>query len=61
MKVWNFSECLSRQYLGSIKLGMVMHHYEPEYVTEIFVFKIKATFVSTRFSDMLKLLQPKLV
>ena len=35
VKVRNCSECLSRQYLWSNKLNMVMHHH-PEYHLEIF-------------------------
>ena len=35
VKVLNFSECLPRQYLWSIKLSMVMYHHQPEYHSEI--------------------------
>ena len=35
VKVLNFGECLPRQYLWSGKLSMVMHHYQPEYHSEI--------------------------
>ena len=63
VKVRNFSECLSGQYLWSIKVSMVMHHHEPEYDTEIYlaIFKVKATIVSTRSSAILKLFQSKWV
>ena len=63
VKVLNFSECLPGQYLWSVKLSMVMHHHQPEYHSEIsFCYvKVKATIVSTRSSEILKLLQSKLV
>ena len=63
VKVRNFIECLSGQYLWSIKVSMVMHHHEPEYNTEIYlaIFKVKATIVSTRSSAILKLFQSKWV
>ena len=63
VKVLNFSECLPGQYLWLIKLSMVMHHYQPEYHKKyrFAMFKAKATIVSTRSSEILKLLQPKLV
>ena len=35
VKVLKFSECLPGQYLWSIKLSMVMHHYQPRYHSEI--------------------------
>ena len=36
VKVLNFSECLPRQYLQSVKLSMAMHHHQqPEYHWEI--------------------------
>ena len=36
VNVLNFSECLPRQYLWSVKLSIVMyHHHQPEYHSEI--------------------------
>ena len=35
VKVLNFSKCLPRQHLWSVKLSMVMHHHQPEYHSEI--------------------------
>ena len=63
VKVLNFSECLPRQYLWSAKLSMVMYYHQPEYHSEynFAMFKVKATIVSTRSSEILKLLQSKLV
>ena len=63
VKVLNLSECLPGQYLWSIKLRMVMQRHQPEYHTEIsFCYvKVKVTIVSARYSEILKLFQPKLI
>ena len=57
VKVLNFSDL----YLWSVKLSMVMHHHQPVIQKYFAMFKIKATIVSTRSSEILKLLQSKLV
>ena len=63
VKVLNFNDCLPGQYLWLIKLNMVMHIISQS-ITQKYhfaTFKVKATIVSTRSSEILKLLQPKLV
>ena len=62
VKVRNSSECLPGQYLWSVKLSMVMYHHQPEYRhSEISFYDVQATIVSTRSSEILKLLQSRLV
>ena len=56
---WMFARTMSL----IVKLSMMMHHHQPEYHSEISfsMFKVKTTIVCTRSSEILKLLQSKLV
>ena len=63
VKVLNFNDCLPGQYLWLIKLSMVTHIISQS-ITQKYhfaTFNVKATIVSTRSSEILKLLQSKLV
>ena len=66
LKVLNFSDCLPGQYLWSVRLSMVMHHHQPEYHSEISFCYVQGEshnhfYYCTRSSEILKLLQSKLV
>ena len=64
VKVLNFSVCLPGQYLWSVKLSIVMHHHQPEYHLEISFCYVQGQShnrFSTRSSEILKLLQSKLI
>ena len=64
VKVLNFSECLPGQYLWSVKLSMVVHHHQPEYYSKISFCDVQSQSHnrnSTRSSEILKLLQSRLV
>ena len=65
-KVLNFSKRLPGQYLWLVKLSMVMYHHQPEYHSEISFCDVQGQShscfdYSTRSSEVLKLLQSKLV
>ena len=66
VKVLNFSKRLPGQYLWLVKLSMVMYHHQPEYHSEISFCDVQGQShscfdYSTRSSEVLKLLQSKLV
>ena len=62
VNVLNFSECFPGQYPWSNKLSIMMHHHQPGIMQKyrFVMFKVKATIVPTRSSEILKHLQPNL-
>ena len=58
VKVLNFSECLARKYLID-RYIIISQSIIQKY--NFAMFKVKATIISTRSSEIFKLLQPKLV